>query len=1534
MKQVLKFTSFVLLVFLQLLAHGQNPFITSWSVTDGDEITIPANTGFIYNFDYIWKDESGAEIFSATGVTGDIVQSFSVTENVTLEILGDFPHFQGYPKNQLIDVNQWGDIVWGSMFQTFNNWPGVVFSAEDNPDLSQVTDMSQMFFRAGSFNDDISDWDVSNVMNMAVMFRQAFDFNQDLSAWVVDNVTAMNIMFENADSFNQDLSSWNVGNVTNMGRMFAAADKIDQDFGSWDVSQVTNMNAMFSGSGLSTSNYDQTLIGWAAQENLQSGVTLTATNISFCSSNGAKAVLEGLGWTIVDAGQACERTTDILSFIINEQVGNSIIDTANATISVPVPVGTDVTALSPIIVLGAGASSSPASGEAVNFTNPVLYNVTYDIPGGDGAISEEWTVSVFEQSTFITSWSVTDGDEITIPVNTAFTYDFNYVWKNASGAEIASATDVTGDIVQSFAATETVTLEIIGDFPHFQGYPKTQLLDVTQWGDIIWGSMNSSFQDWPGADFSATDLPNLTEVEDMSRMFQNTAEFNGDLSEWEVDNVTDMSFMFTEAQIFNGDLSEWEVGNVTTMNHLFNLASAFNADLSGWNVSNVTDMTQMLNDSDLSQENYDALLAAWSQQDVQEGVTLGAGNLTFCEGEVARNTLINDKGWDIIEDEKFCPTDIQFFAIPGQIGSTIVDETNFEIIVDFPEGFDLTALIPSFTLFEGTTSIPASGEVQDFMNPVTYTLTTSDGSTQDWTVILTESRAFITSWSVTDGDEIIIPANTGFTYNFNYVWRNASGTEIFSDIGVTGDIVQSFTVTENVTLEITGDFPHFRNYPKDQLLDVTQWGDIVWGSMANSFQNWTGTSFSAADNPDLSQVTNMSVMFREATNFNSDLSTWDVSNVTNMAVMFREAIAFNSDISGWDMSSVTNTNRMLLLASRFNQDLSGWDISKVTDMTGMLSSSAISPQNFDNILVGWANLAQTTGVVSGVRFDAVGTTFCKGAAARDILSDPDTFNWTINDGGEFCSSETDILSFVLTDQTGDTVINPDTHTIDIEVLFTNVLDTLAPRITLSPGATSNPISGFVQDFSNAVTYIVTAEDGSTTQDWTINVTVAAPGPETDILTFALDQQTGEAIIDLVNHTVGIEVAFGTDLTNLAPEISLSRGAISNPIIGTAQDFSSEVTYTVTSADGENTQDWTVNVTLAENTATDILTFTIDEQTGVATIDPLNHTVAIEVSFGTNISSLTPTFTLSEGAVSNPVSGDPIDFTDPVTYQVTAEDEEITEDWTILVTIAPASEETDILTFSLDQQVGNAVINATDHTVAIEVAFGTGVAELTPMITLSDGAVSNPASGTVQDFTNAVTYTVTAEDGTTNQDWIISVTVEEEVLSAETDILTFVLAEQAETAVINTTNHTVAIGVTSGTDVTTLTPTITLSEGATSDPANGATVNFSNRVTYTVTADDESTSQDWVVTVTQVEQPLGLDGKVEISTYPNPVSDILHVKTEKEVHISLTDLNGRVIMTEKQGSLFEMDLSQLKNGTYLLMIQSGSQITSRRIIKSN
>lgn len=82
--------------------------------------------------------------------------------------------------------------------------------------------------------------------------------------------------------------------------------------------------------------------------------------------------------------------------------------------------------------------------------------------------------------------------------------------------------------------------------------------------------------------------------------------------------------------------------------------------------------------------------------------------------------------------------------------------------------------------------------------------------------------------------------------------------------------------------------------------------------------------------------------------------------------------------------------------------------------------------------------------------------------------------------------------------------------------------------------------------------------------------------------------------------------------------------------------------------------------------------------------------------------------------------------------------------------------------------------------------------------------------------------------------------------AEKKITGFIVA--GVSATIDNAAHTVQAELPSGTDLTELTPTITVSTGATISPASGVEQDFTSPVEYTVTASD-ATTQVYTVTLT-------------------------------------------------------------------------------------
>ena len=319
-------------------------------VSSNTQFEIPTfGDGYNYNVDC---NNDGTN--EATGVTDNYTCNYPTPGKYTIRIKDNTGTGNGFPRiffydtrvntdnHKLLSINQWGTGHWTSMEAAFmgcsnlnsapavNNGGGAVPDwATDVPDLSNVTNMTFMFRNAISFNQDIGDWDVSNVISMHNTFNNAASFNQDISGWDVSNVTDMIGMFSRAASFNQDISGWDVSNVTSMQGMFSRAASFNQDISGWDVSNVRYMSWMFwnatsfnqdlsnwdvsnvkymenifTNSGMSTDNYDDTLIGWKAR-NLQNNVRLDSSAHYCRSENQRQYIIDTYHWTINDAGKSC-----------------------------------------------------------------------------------------------------------------------------------------------------------------------------------------------------------------------------------------------------------------------------------------------------------------------------------------------------------------------------------------------------------------------------------------------------------------------------------------------------------------------------------------------------------------------------------------------------------------------------------------------------------------------------------------------------------------------------------------------------------------------------------------------------------------------------------------------------------------------------------------------------------------------------------------------------------------------------------------------------------------------------------------------------------------------------------------------------------------------------------------------------------------------------------------------------------------------------------------------------------------------------
>lgn len=450
----------------------------------------------------------------------------------------------------------------------------------------------------------------------------------------------------------------------------------------------------------------------------------------------------------------------------------------------------------------------------------------------------------------------------------------------------------------------------------------------------------------------------------------------------------------------------------------------------------------------------------------------------------------------------------------------------------------------------------------------------------------------------------------------------------------------------------------------------------------------------------------------------------------------------------------------------------------------------------------------------------------------------------------------------------------------------------------------------------------------------------------DILSFDfVGLTTGAADIDDVNHTVDIEVKLGTPATALTATFTLSEGAsakvgATDQVSGTTEnDFSSPVTYTVTAEDASY-QDWTVTVTVAttQSPNKDVTSLTVAGIVGDAVIG--DGTITATVEYGTNITSLKPTFTISDlASISDTTVAK--DFTTPQTYIVTAEDAS-TKNWVVTITAETVNEVTDIASLrALYSETNTGIYKLTG-----EVTFTYATS---PNFYIQDGT----AAILIYNGNNAITTAYNIGDNVQN---LIG------TFSAFNGNMQFVLKEDPGAA-ISSGNTITAQAVTITELVSnyadydaelikledvTMTETGTFESGTNYTLNNGSDqialrTNFST-ADYIGTAIPEETLDitalagaykgtpqvyprslsDFVV-VTGISDNLALNS---VKLYPNPSNGLVTLElnnvNNEELFVEVYDVIGKLIYkTNITENRTDIDLTQMNAGIYYVSVNNNS-----------
>jgi surface protein len=246
----------------EIISHPLE-FISVWDTTrelgeltsTDAQISLPLVSNGEYNFNVDWNDGTTDTITSWN--QPESTHTYIIPGIYELKITGQIKGFNFYSQYiasgkmdsiKLMEIKNWGPLNLGNDGFYFANAQNLYITATDFLDLNGTTNLSGLFQNCYNLTivPNISEWNVSNVTDMSNMFSGASSFNQDIGYWNVSNVTDMSNMFSGATSFNQNINGgsceiigkegyciWDVSNVTNMSNMFSGATSFNEPLNLW-----------------------------------------------------------------------------------------------------------------------------------------------------------------------------------------------------------------------------------------------------------------------------------------------------------------------------------------------------------------------------------------------------------------------------------------------------------------------------------------------------------------------------------------------------------------------------------------------------------------------------------------------------------------------------------------------------------------------------------------------------------------------------------------------------------------------------------------------------------------------------------------------------------------------------------------------------------------------------------------------------------------------------------------------------------------------------------------------------------------------------------------------------------------------------------------------------------------------------------------------------------------------------------------------------------------------------------------------------
>lgn len=302
-----------------------------------DTFVLPNYTSDTYDY-YVDWGEGGAEEHITTA--GNHSHTYASSGTYQIKIKGIFPQIyfnNAGDKAKLITIDNWGNIKWSSMLNAFYGCSNMQGNWIDCPNMTTASFSCQgMFANCSSFNQSVANFNTAAVTNMGYMFYGCSAFNQSVANFNTAAVKNMSCMFSGCSAFNQSVANFNTAAVTSMSYMFSGCSAFKQSLATFSLASATNLSFMLNGCNINaagtTTNYDATLISWAAQ-NPPNSLSFNGGNSKYGEGLVDSGTTDGVAANkLIQSGQ---------NFLTTVTVGDVIYNTTDGTYALVTAIDSD-----------------------------------------------------------------------------------------------------------------------------------------------------------------------------------------------------------------------------------------------------------------------------------------------------------------------------------------------------------------------------------------------------------------------------------------------------------------------------------------------------------------------------------------------------------------------------------------------------------------------------------------------------------------------------------------------------------------------------------------------------------------------------------------------------------------------------------------------------------------------------------------------------------------------------------------------------------------------------------------------------------------------------------------------------------------------------------------------------------------------------------------------------------------------------------------------------------------------------------------